>query len=175
MPYLALLVLAALSTGYEVTTPEARLVMPYAVTQTSEMKTRTPWGRAHASDYSTSDANGGLFYSFTVFRVPGNKKLEATLLAKTPEYFLANKKCVANIVDQKPLADTGGTLWPQISFKGHCAASSSDYRVLVLIAGSSVYQFHVGYLPRQNNSPEVRDGSLEEALINMIGRFSCCD
>lgn len=146
-------------------------VLPYPISETHEDNVVTPWGNAHSTESIALDDNRNIFYSFTEYRFDTSKSINIDLLDKYPQYFLANKKCIARTVTKTKLTDRDGVVWPQISFQGHCATSYSDYRVLVLVADNRVYQFHVGYL-QQPQSPELlHEGDLDVALKNFVGRF----
>ena len=146
--------------------------MPYPIEEKNEINVVTPWGKARATEYSTTDQNKNIFYIFTFYNFSKNQKYNIDLLKRAPDCFLLNKKCIADIVKQTPLQDSNRKVWPQITFKGYCVTPNSDYRVLVLIADNRVYQFHVGYLPRPRKPELMKKDDLESALKELLSKFS---
>ena len=172
MKLIMLIILTAILAGNEVYASSETITLPYPVEDKHENDVNTPWGKAHAVDYSTTDPDKNIFYSFTVNNFAKKQKYHTDLLNKTPDYFLLHKKCVAEIAQQTALEDSDGKIWPQITFKGRCASYYSEYIVLVLIADNHVYQFHVGYLQYPKNPELMKKDDLDSALKELLSRFS---
>ena len=172
MKLITLIILTTLLISNEVYASSDKIMMPYPIEEKNELNVVTPWGKARATEYSTTDPNKNIFYIFTVYNFSKKQKNDIDLLNKTPDYFLSNKKCIADIIQQAPLEDSNGKIWPQITFQGHCASYYSDYRVLVLIADNHVYKFHVGYLQHTKKPELMKKDDIESALKELLIKFS---
>ena len=82
MNFIALVMLTVLPVGSEVYIPPAKMTMPYAIEEKKEIDVDTPWGKARATQYATTDLNQNIFYFFNVHNFHKTHEYDPDLLEK---------------------------------------------------------------------------------------------
>ena len=129
-----------------------RVTLPRAFAVRRREERETPWGKA-TTEFAAGTASG-ITYVIQATSLLDGREIPASQIEKTKTAFAGSHKCSVETVRAPALRTADGRTWPQVRFKGSCAAPG-DYEILSLIANGRWYQLQV------TNDPLAPAGTTE--------------